>query len=68
MDYSPIIIGLKIFSKLFLFYEIPNIFLISSMKCWNSAFNAQGSRVNIVVVQLWTMKIYVSTSGNICIH
>ncbi len=31
-----------------------------SMKCWNSAFNAQGSRVIIVVVQVGAVKIYVA--------
>jgi hypothetical protein len=31
-----------------------------NMKCWNSAFNAQGSRVIIVVVQVRTVKIYVA--------
>ncbi len=30
------------------------------MKCWNSAFNAQGSRVMIVVVQVGAVKIYVA--------
>jgi hypothetical protein len=30
-----------------------------SMKCGNSAFNAQGSRVIIVVVQVGAVKIYV---------
>ncbi len=30
------------------------------MKCWNSAFNAQGSRLVIVVVQLGAVKIYVA--------
>jgi hypothetical protein len=29
------------------------------MKCWNSAFNAQRSRVIIVVLQLGAVKIYV---------
>jgi len=29
------------------------------MKCWNSAFNAQGSRVIVVVVQVGAVKIYV---------
>jgi hypothetical protein len=29
------------------------------MKCWNSTFNAQGSRVIIVVVQVGAAKIYV---------
>ncbi len=31
------------------------------MKCRNSAFNAQGSTVTIVVVQLGAVKIYVAT-------
>jgi predicted oxidoreductase (fatty acid repression mutant protein) len=30
------------------------------MKCWNSAFNAQGSRLIIVVVQLGAVKLYVA--------
>jgi hypothetical protein len=30
------------------------------MKCWNSAFNAQGSRVIIVVVQVGAVRIYVA--------
>jgi hypothetical protein len=30
------------------------------MKCSNSAFNAQGSRVIIVVLQVWALKIYVA--------
>jgi hypothetical protein len=30
------------------------------MECWNSAFNAQGSRVIIVVVQVGAVKIYVA--------
>ncbi len=30
------------------------------MKCWNSAFNAQGPRVIIVVVQVGAVKIYVA--------
>jgi hypothetical protein len=30
------------------------------MKCWNSAFNAQGSRLIIVVVQVGEVKIYVA--------
>jgi hypothetical protein len=30
------------------------------MKCWYSAFNAQGSRLIIVVVQLGAVKIYVA--------
>jgi hypothetical protein len=31
-----------------------------SMNCWNSAFNARGSRLIIVVVQLGAEKIYVA--------
>jgi len=31
-----------------------------SMKCWNSAFNAQGLRVIIVVVQVRAVKIHVA--------
>jgi nicotinamide riboside transporter PnuC len=31
-----------------------------SMKCWYSAFNAQGSRVIIIVVQVGAVKIYVA--------
>jgi hypothetical protein len=30
------------------------------MKCWNSALNAQGSRLIIVVVQVGAVKIYVA--------
>jgi len=30
------------------------------MKCWNSAFNAQGSRVIIVVVKVGALKIHVA--------
>jgi len=30
------------------------------MKCWNSSFNAQGSRVIIVVVQAGAVEIYVA--------
>ncbi len=30
------------------------------MKCWYLAFNAQGSRLIIVVVQLGAVKIYVA--------
>jgi hypothetical protein len=36
------------------------ILLNLSMKYWNSAFNAQGSRVTIVVVQVRATKIYVT--------
>jgi hypothetical protein len=30
------------------------------MKCWNSAFNAQGSSLIIEVVQLGAVKIYAA--------
>jgi hypothetical protein len=30
------------------------------MKCWNSAFSAQGSRVIIVVVRVGAVEIYVA--------
>ncbi len=30
------------------------------MKCWNSVFNAQGSRLIIVVVQVRAVEIYVA--------
>jgi hypothetical protein len=33
------------------------------MKWWNSAFNAQGSRVTIVVPQVGAVKIYCSSNG-----
>ncbi len=36
------------------------ILLNLSMKCWNSAFNAQGLRIIIVVVHLGALKIYVA--------
>jgi hypothetical protein len=31
-----------------------------SMKCWYSAFNAQDSRLTVVVIQLEAVKIYVA--------
>jgi hypothetical protein len=31
------------------------------MKCWNLTFNAQGSRVIIVVVQVGIVEIHVTT-------
>ncbi len=46
---------------LFEWYLQSNEILLNlSMKCWNSAFNAQGSRVIIVVVQVGAVKIYVA--------
>ncbi len=34
-----------------------------SAKCWNSAFNAQGWRLIIVVVQVKAVKIYVAVEA-----
>jgi hypothetical protein len=36
------------------------ILLNLGVKCWKSAFNAQGSRVIIVIVQVGAVKIYVA--------
>jgi len=36
------------------------ILLNLSMKCWNSAYNAHGSKIIIVVVQVGGVKIYVA--------
>jgi hypothetical protein len=33
------------------------------MKCWNSVFNAQGSRVVIVVAEVGAVKTYVAGSS-----
>jgi hypothetical protein len=41
--------------------QTKEILLILSMKCWNSAFNAQGSRLIIVIVQVGAVKIYVAS-------
>jgi len=41
--------------------QTKDILINLSMKCCNSAFNAQGSRLNIVVVQCGAVKIYVAT-------
>ncbi len=46
---------------LFPWYPQSNeILLHLSMRCWNLASNAQGSRVIIVVVQAEAVKIYVA--------
>jgi hypothetical protein len=46
---------------LFQWYPQSKEFLLNlGMKCWNSAFHAQGSRVIIVVVQVGAVKIYVA--------
>ncbi len=51
------------FHPLFPFQWYPqskNILLNLSMKCWNSAFDAQGSRIIIIVVHIRAVKIYVA--------
>jgi hypothetical protein len=42
------------------YLQSKEIWLNLGVKCWNSAFNAQGSRVIIVVVQGGAVKIYVA--------
>jgi hypothetical protein len=42
-----------------LYPQSSEILLNLSTKCWNSAFNAQGSSLTIVIVQVGAMKIYV---------
>jgi hypothetical protein len=42
------------------YLQSKEILLNLGMKCWNSAFNAQGSRVIIVVVQVGPVEIYVA--------
>ncbi len=41
-------------------WQSKDILLNRSMKCWNWAFNAQGSRLIIVIVQVGAVKIYVA--------
>jgi hypothetical protein len=44
--------------------KVKNFLLNLIMKCWNSAFNAQGSRVIIVIVQVvGAVKIYVAAAA-----
>ncbi len=40
--------------------RVKKFLLNLGMKSWNSAFNAQGSRVIIVIVQVRAVKIYVA--------
>ncbi len=48
-------------NPLFQWYLESKEFLLNlGMKFWNSAFNAQGSRVIIVMVQVGAVKIYVA--------
>ncbi len=41
-------------------FKCKDLLLNLSMKCWNPAFNAQGSRLIIVVVRLVAVKYYVA--------
>jgi hypothetical protein len=43
------------------YLQSKEILLNLSMKCWNLAYNAQGLKVIIVVVQVGVVKIYVAT-------
>jgi hypothetical protein len=43
-------------------HKVMKFLLKLSMKCWNSALNAQGSRVIIVVAQVGAVKTYVATA------
>jgi hypothetical protein len=53
--------SLTTYPSLFQWYPQSKDILINlSMKCWYSAFNAQGSRLIIVVVQLGAVTIYVA--------
>ncbi len=47
-------------SPLSWYLQSKDILINLSMKCWYEAFNAQGSRLIIVVVQLGAVKIYVA--------
>ncbi len=48
---------------LFQWYPQSNEILLNlGIKCWNSAFNPQGSRVTIVIVQVGALKIYVTAA------
>jgi hypothetical protein len=42
--------------------KVKEILLNLNMKCWNSAFNAQGSKVIIVVLQVGAVKVYVAAA------
>ncbi len=42
-------------------YKCIIFFLNINMKCWNSTFNTQGSKIIIVVIQVGAMKIFVVT-------
>jgi hypothetical protein len=44
-------------------HKVRKFLLYLSMKCSNSASNAQGSKLIIVVVQAGAVKVYVTISG-----
>jgi hypothetical protein len=44
-------------------HKVRTFLLNLHIKCWNSAFNAQGSRVTIVVVQVGSSENICSSSG-----
>jgi len=57
------VFGPPVFIPYPLFHWYPqgkDILINLSMKCYNSAFNARGSRLIILVVQLGAVKIYVA--------
>jgi hypothetical protein len=62
LSFTPYLLCFHPLSPLFSGYPQSKKFLLNlSMKCWNfSAFNAQGSRVIIVVVQVGAVKTYVA--------
>jgi hypothetical protein len=54
-------LSLGLLSPPFQWYLQRNEILLNlNMKCWNSAFNAQGSKEIIVVVQVGATQIYVA--------
>jgi hypothetical protein len=63
-SFSPLISSAFTHNPLFQWYlQSKEILLNLGMKCWNSAFNAQGSRVIIVpIVHVGAEKIYVSAA------
>ncbi len=61
LSFTPYLLCFHTHYALFQWYPQSKKFLLNlSMKCWNSAFNAQGSRVIIVVVQVGAVKKYVA--------
>jgi hypothetical protein len=61
LSFTPYPLCFDPLSPLFQWYpQSKEILLNLSVNCWNSGFNAQGSRVIIVVVQVGAVKIYVA--------